>query len=114
MMVEVAPSFTPDSPLSTLHTSSLVLALPTSAMPPWIQTIPQSDATGELAALYAPLVDPDHGAVDNVLQIHSLHPDGLRAHLAVYRAAMKSTAGLRKVDRELIAVAVSEANGCHY
>jgi alkylhydroperoxidase family enzyme len=52
--------------------------------------------------------------VDNVLKIHSLHPEGLHAHFAVYGAAMKGTATLPKADREMIAVVVSRINDCHY
>ena len=80
----------------------------------YIRTISESDATDELADLYAGLVDPSHGGVDNVLKIHSLNVDGMKAHLAVYNAAMKGTATLRKVERELIAVVVSKINACHY
>ncbi len=69
---------------------------------------------GQLAPLLAPSKDPDTGDVDNILGVHSLHPAGLAAHLAVYRAAMAGTPGLRKVDRELVALVVSQTNGCHY
>ncbi len=59
-------------------------------------------------------VDPAHGRVDNILAIHSLDPASMAAHLALYRQAMKSTRSLPKVDREMIAVVVSEINECHY
>ncbi len=82
----------------------------------WIETIGEDEAEhdGRLAALYAEMLDPVSGRVDNVLKVHSLHPDGLAAHWAVYRAAMRGTKGLRKVEREMIAVVVSVRNGCHY
>ena len=80
----------------------------------WIRTIPEEDAEGRLAALYAHMVDPISGGIDNVLAIHSLHPAGLRAHFELYRAVMRGSPGLRKVDRELIALCVSRLNGCHY
>ncbi|MHC5065975.1 MAG: carboxymuconolactone decarboxylase family protein [Planctomycetota bacterium] len=80
----------------------------------WIECISEGEASGELASLYQSLVDPESGNVDNILKVHSLHLRGLRAHLAVYRAAMAGTASLRKVDRELIALQVSKLNGCHY
>ncbi|MFK7741823.1 MAG: peroxidase [Planctomycetota bacterium] len=87
-----------------------------SGQPPtaWIATIDESEADGQLAELYAQALDPGTTRVDHVLKVHSLHPDGLAAHLAVYRASMAGTKGLRKVDRELVAVVVSKANGCHY
>lgn len=80
----------------------------------WIETVPERSAQGDLAALYAECLDPGTDKVDHVLKVHSLHPAGLAAHLAVYRASMQSTKGLRKVDREMVAVVVSKRNGCHY
>lgn len=80
----------------------------------WIRTIPEDEADGELRRLYEACVDPESGAVDNILKIHSLDPEGLAAHLALYRSAMRGTKTLRKVERELIAFVVSKLNGCHY
>ncbi len=80
----------------------------------WIESIDEAAASGELASLYAGLVDPESGNVDNILKAHSLHPRGLAAHEAIYKAAMAGTASFRKVDRELIAFQVSKLNGCHY
>ena len=80
----------------------------------WIKTIDEHEATGELAELYQRYRDPISGRMDHVGTIHSLHPEGLRTHFELYGAVMRSTRGLPKVDRELIAVVVSEINGCHY
>lgn len=83
----------------------------------WIRTHDEDEAArsgSPLADLYARGADPASGRVDNILKIHSLHPAGLAAHLAVYRAAMAGTPGLAQVDRELIALVVSGLNGCHY
>lgn len=82
--------------------------------PAWIRTIPADAWDGELGGLKDDCADPRTGAVDHVLLVHSLHVAGLAAHLAVYRAAMTGTPGLRKVDRELVATVVSQLNGCHY
>ena len=82
--------------------------------PAQIRTVAEQDAKGELAALYQQCLDPGSDQVDHILKVHSLHPQGLAAHLAVYRASMQSTKGLRKVDREMVAVVVSKTNGCHY
>ena len=79
----------------------------------WIRVIDESDAEGELARLYRGVADPE-GQVDNILKCHSLHPSGLAAHNDLYRAVMRGTATLRKVDREMIAVTVSRLNDCHY
>ena len=80
----------------------------------WIDTFREDEWTGDLVPLYASVVDPERGRVDNIMQIHSLNPEGLKAHDALYRSAMRGTASLRKVERELIALVVSACNECHY
>jgi alkylhydroperoxidase family enzyme len=80
----------------------------------WIVTIDEHDAGEELAPLYEQMVDPQSGRVDNILRIHGLHPAGLEAHFRLYRAVMRSTPALSKVDREMIALVVSRINDCHY
>ena len=80
----------------------------------WIETVDEDVATGELAALYERALEPGSRQVDHVLKVHSLHPEGLAAHLGVYLASMAGSAGLRRVEREMVAVVVSKANGCHY
>lgn len=80
----------------------------------WIDTIGEGAARPPLDELYARMLDAATGRVDNVLKVHSLHPAGLDAHWRLYRASMSGTRGLRKVEREMIAVVVSRRNGCHY
>ena len=80
----------------------------------WIQTVPFDAAEGELRELYAAAVDPRSGELDHILQIHALHPAGLRAHLQLYQAVMRGSKSLPVVDRELIALTVSLRNQCHY
>jgi len=80
----------------------------------WIETIREDEWVGELADLYPDVVDRHGNRVDNIMQIHSLNPRGMAAHDALYHSAMRGTATLRKVDRELIAMVVSAANDCHY
>lgn len=80
----------------------------------WIEVRGDDEAEGRLAELYAGMVDPTYGRVDMIMQIHSLHPEGLHAHDVLYREAMRSTKTLRKVERELIALVVSRINECHY
>lgn len=79
----------------------------------WIKTNPDEVST-ELSELYDEVADPVSGKVDHIMGIHSLHPGGLRAHFDLYREVMAGTATLRKVDREMIALIVSQANDCHY
>ncbi len=85
--------------------------LPTMA---WIPAPSPEESSPQLASLLAAEADPETGEVDEILRVHGLDPQGLQAHLALYRAAMRGTRGLRKVDRELVALVVSRLNGCHY
>ena len=80
----------------------------------WISTIEEDQAQGELAELYRTMVDPQAKRVDNILKVHSLHIPGLAAHFALYRAVMRGTRSLPKVDREMIALVVSRINDCRY
>ena len=80
----------------------------------WIPTVPRAEASGSLAELYAAACDPTTGELDHILQVHSLHPAGLAAHLELYTTVMRGTPGLPKVDRELVALTVSALNACHY
>ena len=77
----------------------------------WIETVPDDDWDAELRRR---VVDPATDLVDEIMAIHSLNPEGMAAHDAVYRSAMRSTKSLRKVERELIALVVSVINECHY
>jgi len=80
----------------------------------WIETVDHDSWDGDLGTLRDRVADPKTGRVDHIMSIHSLNPRSLAAHDAVYRSAMRGTANLRKVDRELIAFVVSDINECHY
>ena len=80
----------------------------------WIETLDDREWDGELAELHPEVVDPTYERVDEIMAIHSLDPGSMRAHLGLYRQAMKGTKTLRKVDREMIALIVSAENDCHY
>ncbi len=80
----------------------------------WIPAPGPDACDPEAAALLRAAADPKTGEADEILRVHALDPSGLAAHLAVYKAAMRGTGGLPKVDRELVALVVSQLNGCHY
>lgn len=80
----------------------------------WIETINDEDWHGELGEARDRVADPDTGKVDHIISIHSLNPRSLIAHQTLYESAMRGTATLRKVEREMIAVVVSSMNECHY
>ena len=79
----------------------------------WIDMVPEDEAEGRLAELYARYVEPE-GGVDNIMKIHSLAPASMVAHYELYKVLMASTKELRRVKREMIAVVVSALNRCHY
>jgi len=80
----------------------------------WIDTVRPEDADEQLQDLYRRVLEPASGGVDHIMQVHSLHPEGLRTHYDLYTAVMRPSRGLRKVEREMIALVVSKINGCHY
>lgn len=80
---------------------------------PWIETIGPAAATGELQGVYE-RISGERGKVAAVLELQSLDPRSLAAHLELYLAAVFAPGGLARPTRELIGVAVSAANGCRY
>lgn len=58
--------------------------------------------------------DPSASGLPHVLASHSLNPDAVSAHQALYRTVMFSRSELSRAEREAIAVCVSAANDCHY
>ena len=54
------------------------------------------------------------GKVFNIVKAMSLRPAVLRRSMQLYREVMHGESGLSRVERELLAVAVSRANDCHY
>lgn len=81
---------------------------------PWIETIREDDWDVDLRPVFDLVADKQYGRVSNILQIHSLDPKSVEAHYLAYVSAMSGTKTLRLVDRELIALVVSEINDCHY
>lgn len=80
----------------------------------WIDA-PHEDEWGtDFDDLKREVIDPVHDRVDWIMRIHALDAGSLDAHNTLYRQAMRGTKTLRKVDREMIAVVVSQVNECHY
>jgi len=81
---------------------------------PWIRTIAPGEATGLLKRIYDEAL-ARAGKVFNVVRLQSLRPEVLDAGLALYKELMFSPKSpLSRAQREMIAVAVSRANECHY
>ena len=51
---------------------------------------------------------------DNILQIHSVHAEIMQHHFDLYRELMHGASPLTRIQREIVAVAVSSINSCHY
>ncbi len=81
---------------------------------PWIEAPHEDTWPEEMEPLKSEVIDPAHERVDWIMRIHALDAGSLDAHNRLYRQAMKGTASLRKVEREMIALVVSGVNECHY
>ena len=73
---------------------------------PWIRTIEQDDATGELKVEYDKAIKRA-GKVFNILKVQSLNPESLRASMHLYLATMYGRSGLTRSEREMLATVVS-------
>ncbi|MCP4228924.1 MAG: peroxidase-related enzyme [bacterium] len=80
---------------------------------PWIKTLDEDSAEGELADLYAEIIEK-RKKLSNIMTVQSLNPVAMRAHIDLYMSLMFSAGGLSRALRELIGVAVSSANECSY
>lgn len=79
----------------------------------YIPYVPYEDATGALAEHYEKFSGP-HGGVDNIIRIHSLNPPSMGHHVTLYAHLMRGRSPLSRIQREMIAVAVSAENDCFY
>lgn len=79
----------------------------------WIKKIGIDEAKGSLKRLYSQIAG-DRNEVANILQIHSLLPDTLRAHLLMYQSVVLKESVISRRQREMIAVFVSNLNNCEY
>ena len=78
-----------------------------------LRLIEEGEATGALKAEYDAAI-ARAGKVFNIVKAMSLNPETLRASMELYRAIMFGRSELSRAERELLAVVVSRANGCHY
>jgi len=80
----------------------------------WIKVVAREEAAGRLRELYERVAGSD-GTVDNVLQIHSLRPHTLEAHMALYKNVLHHSGNrVPKWLLETVGVYVSLLNGCAY
>lgn len=79
----------------------------------WIEETDETEAGGKLAEIYAELIEK-RGKVANILKVHSLNPNAMANHMDLYMTLMFGKSGLRRAEREAIAVVVSATNECPY
>ncbi|SET61815.1 peroxidase-related enzyme [Oceanicella actignis] len=76
--------------------------------------LPQADPLPEDIARYFEVCQEKLGLVPNVLRAYAFAPEKLRAFSTLYNDLMLADSGLSKLEREMIAVAVSSVNRCFY
>jgi alkylhydroperoxidase family enzyme len=79
----------------------------------WIRTVSPEQAEGGLREIYRRIAGA-RGGVANILRAQSLHPAALAAHFELYRTLLFGPSPLSRVQREMLATAVSAWNGCRY
>lgn len=79
----------------------------------YIRVIHEDEAEGKLFDLYDE-IQRNRGRVSNILRAQSLDPKAMRAHLDLYMATCFGKGGLSRREAEVMAVAVSTANGDAY
>ena len=83
-------------------------------MSAWIAMISDEEADDDLLDALA-LARTPHGTVDNVMRVHSLRPNTMHGHVALYRAALHDDANtLPTWLQETISSYVSILNDCPY
>lgn len=83
-------------------------------MSAWIKMLSDDEADDDVLDALAGARTP-HGTVDNVLRVHSLRPNTMRGHMALYRAALHDDANtLPTWLQETISSYVSILNDCPY
>jgi len=76
--------------------------------------LPMVSPLPEATQKYFDICQEKLGLVPNVLKAHAFDIDKLNAFTAMYNDLMLAESGLSKLEREMIAVAVSSVNRCWY
>lgn len=83
-------------------------------MSAWIEMISDDQANDGLIETLK-LARTPHGTIDNVMRVHSLRPNTMRGHVALYRAALHDDANtLPTWLQETMSSYVSILNNCPY
>lgn len=79
----------------------------------WIKEISRKE-NKKLNDIYESAESRTKEETANVLKVHSIHPEALEAHMALYEELMFGKGELSRQQREMIGVVVSSANKCPY
>ena len=80
-----------------------------------VRLIPEDEATGKVKALYDEIkADLGTDFVPNLYKAMASNPAYLEANWRRDKAVMSESKRLDPLTKEIIAVAVSAVNGCHY
>ena len=81
---------------------------------PTALNLPQVDPLPEATQKYFDVCQEKLGMIPNVLRAYAFDIEKLNAFTAIYNDLMLGDSALSKLEREMIAVAVSSHNKCHY
>ncbi|NNE51476.1 MAG: peroxidase-related enzyme [Sulfitobacter sp.] len=81
---------------------------------PTALNLPMADPLPEATQKYFDVCQEKLGMVPNVLQAYAFDVEKLNAFTAMYNDLMLGDSALSKLEREMIAVAVSSYNKCYY
>jgi uncharacterized peroxidase-related enzyme len=74
---------------------------------------PEDELPDEVRAVYAKAREVT-GFLPNVQKLYSLRPSRFLTWWHHYHDIMRGESGLSRVEREMIAIVVSDQNDCHY
>ena len=78
-----------------------------------IKIIDHPESEGRLREIYEEIVQK-RGKLASVHKVQSLRPESIVHHMDLYMEIMFSRSELSRAEREMMAVVVSNANGCRY
>ncbi len=79
----------------------------------WIRTTGETEAAGYVKNLYESF-KKQRGWIPNILKATTIRPDITRGWVPFFNTLMYGLSGLKRTQREMIAVVVSAANDCYY
>ncbi|UYV37617.1 peroxidase-related enzyme [Rhodobacteraceae bacterium D3-12] len=85
-----------------------------TAKQPTALDLPMTDPLPEATQKYFDICQDKLGLIPNVLQSYAFDIEKLNTFTALYNDLMLGNSGLTKLEREMIAVAVSSINKCFY